>query len=54
MGNSRQVGGFLYCWWLIETPLVSPVCGGLLQGSIHHVMENTLSIAQDIASSSIG
>ena len=54
MGNSCRVGGFLYCWWLIETLLVSPVHGGLLQGSIRHVMENTLSIAQDIASSSIG
>ena len=54
MGSFRRAGGFLYCWWLIETPLVSPAHGGLLQGSIRHVMENTLSIAQDIASSSIG
>ena len=53
MKDSRRVGGFLYCWWLIGTPLVSPVREGLLQGSIRHVMENTLSIAQDIASSSI-
>ena len=54
MGGFRQAGGFLYCWWLIETPLVGPARGGLLQGSIRHVMENTLSIARDIASSSIG
>ena len=54
MRDFRQVGRFLYCWWLIETPLISPARGGLLQGSIHHVMENTLSIARDIASSSIG
>ena len=54
MGGFRQAGGFLYCWWLIETPLLSLVHGGLLQGSIRHVMENTLSIARDIASSSIG
>ena len=54
MRGFRRVEGFLYCWWLIGTPLIIPVRGGLLQGSIRHVMENTLSIAQDIASSSIG
>ena len=53
MRGFRQAGGFLYYWHLIETPLVSPAHGGLLQGSIHHMMENTLSIARDIASSSI-
>ena len=54
MGNFRQGGGFLYCWWLNETPPASLAHGGLLQGSIRHVMENTLSIVRDIASSSIG
>ena len=54
MGIFRQGGGFLYCWWLNETPLASPAHGDLLQRSIRHVMENTLSIARDIVSSSIG
>ena len=54
MMDPCQVGGVLYCWWLIETLLVSLVHGGLLQGSIRHVMENTPSSTQDIASSSIG
>ena len=54
MRGFRQAEGFLYCWWLIETPLISPARGGLLQGSIRHVMENILSIARGIASSSIG
>ena len=54
MRDFRQAGRFLYCWWLIGTLLISPVHEGLLQGSIRHVMGNTLSSTQDIASSSIG
>ena len=49
-----RVEGFLYCWRMNETPLVSPVHGGLLQGSIHHMMGSILSSAQGIASFSIG
>ena len=54
MKDFHRAEGFLYCWWLIGTLLISPVRGGLLQGSIRHVMENTLSIVPGIASSSIG
>ena len=54
MGVCRRVEGFLYYLKVNETPLVSPVRGGLLQGSIRHVMGSTLSIARGIASSSIG
>ena len=50
----RRVEGFLYCWRMNETPLVSPVHEGLLQESIRHVMGSILSSAQGIASSSIG
>ena len=54
MGFCRQVEGFLYYLRVNETLLVSPAHGGLLQGSIRHVMGNILSSAQGIASSSIG
>ena len=46
--------GFLYYWKMNETPLVSLVHGGLLQGSIRHVMGSTPSSVQGIASFSIG
>ena len=54
MLERRWVEGFLYCWRMNETPLVSPVHEGLLQGSIRHVMGSIPSSAQGIASSSIG
>ena len=53
MGVCRQVEGFLYYLRVNETPLVSPVRGGLLQESIRHVMGSILSSARGIASSSI-
>ena len=53
MLEGRRVEGFLYYWRMNETPLVSPVHEGLLQGSIRHVMGNILSSVQGIASSSI-
>ena len=54
MLGRRRVEGFLYCWMMNETPLVSPVREGLLQGSIRRVMRSILSSVQGIASSSIG
>ena len=54
MGVCRRVERFLYYLKVNETPLVSPAHGGLLQGSIRHVMGNILSSARGIASSSIG
>jgi hypothetical protein len=50
MGDYHQPGGFLYCWKMNETLLVSPVHGGLLQGSIHHGTVSIPSSAQGIAS----
>jgi hypothetical protein len=50
MGGYCWSGGFLYYWGMNETLLVSPMHGGLLQGSIHHVMVSILSSAQGIAS----
>jgi hypothetical protein len=50
MGDYRQLAGFLYCWRMNKTLLISPVCGGLLQRSIHHVTVSIPSSAQGIAS----
>jgi hypothetical protein len=50
MGDYCQPRGFLYCWKMNETPLVSPMHGGLLQGSTCHGMVSIPSSAQGIAS----
>ena len=50
MSVLRSRRGFLYCWIGFETQLVTPVHEGLRLEPIRHVMENTPSILQDIAS----
>ena len=46
----RPRRGFLYYWIGFKTQLITPVCGDPQLEPIHHVMESSPSILQDIAS----